>query len=62
MDRLAQMIERAGGTMMAHQLVLLSLLLGLAGALLGAVLLKTPYGALVGAPIAAAVPFLKLSH
>jgi tight adherence protein B len=60
METLARMIERAGGTMLAHQLVLLSLLLGVGGALLGALLLKTSYGALAGAPIAAAVPFLKL--
>jgi tight adherence protein B len=60
MEALAGMIERAGGKLMAHQLVILSLLLGLLGTVVGAVLLKTPLGALVGAPIAAAVPFLKL--
>jgi tight adherence protein B len=60
MEALARLIERAGGKLMAHQLVILSLLLGLLGAMVGAVLLKTPLGALVGAPIAAAVPFLKL--
>ena len=32
MDWLARVIERSGGTMMPHQLALLSLLLGLAGA------------------------------
>jgi tight adherence protein B len=60
MARLARMIERAGGTTMPHQLVLLSLLLGAAGALLGALLLRSSYGALVGGPLAGAIPFLKL--
>ncbi len=60
MDRLARMIEQAGGTMMPHQMVLLSLALAIAGGVVGALLLKTPYGALVGAPIAGAIPFVKL--
>ena len=60
MEALSRVIERAGGKILAHQLVLLSLLLGLVGAVVGAVLLKTPLGALAGGPIAAAVPFLKL--
>ena len=60
MEALSRMIESAGGKILAHQLVLLSLLLGIVGAVVGAVLLKTPLGALVGAPIATAVPFLKL--
>jgi tight adherence protein B len=60
MEALSSLIEHAGGKIMAHQLVLLSLLLGAAGAVVGAVLLKSPLGALVGAPIAAAVPFFKL--
>jgi tight adherence protein B len=60
MEALSQLIERTGAKIMAHQLVLLSLLLAAAGAVLGAVLLKSPLGALVGGPVAAAVPFLKL--
>jgi tight adherence protein B len=60
MDRLARMIEHAGSTTMPHQLVLLSLALSIAGALLGALLVKSPLGALLGAPVAGAIPFLKL--
>jgi tight adherence protein B len=45
---------------MAHQLVLLALLFGLLGAVLGAVLLKSAFGALLAGPIAAALPFIKL--
>jgi tight adherence protein B len=60
MERLARMTEHAGGTLMPHQVVLFSLALAAAGAVLGAVLLKGPLGALLGAPIAGAIPFLKL--
>lgn len=60
MESLARLIERSGGTMMAHQLIMLSLLLGVAGACLTALLLKSPYGALIGGPLAAAVPIFKL--
>jgi tight adherence protein B len=60
MEALSQMIERAGGKIMAHQLVLLSLLFGVLGAVIGALLFKSPLGALVGGPLAAAAPFIKL--
>jgi tight adherence protein B len=60
MDRLARKIEQAGGTMLAHQFVIAAALLGVAGAVLGALLLKSLFGALVGAVVFAAVPFLKL--
>jgi tight adherence protein B len=60
MEALARIIERSGGKIMAHQLVLLSLLFGVLGGVLGGVLLKSPLGALAGAAIAASGPFLKL--
>jgi tight adherence protein B len=60
MDRLARKIEQAGGTMLAHQFVIATVLLGVAGAVLGAVLLKSVFAALAGAMIVAALPFLKL--
>ena len=60
MERLARMIESSGGAMMAHQLVVLSLALGIAGALLCGVLTKSSYGALVGGVLAGIVPLLKL--
>jgi tight adherence protein B len=60
MDQLARLLERVGAKMMPHQLVLLSLLLGVGGALVGALLLKSYFGALLGGPLAAAIPFMKL--
>jgi tight adherence protein B len=62
MESLAQMIEQSGGTMLAHRLVLVALLLGIAGAVAGAVLLHTALAALGGAVVFAALPFLKLRH
>jgi tight adherence protein B len=60
MPRLARKIEQAGGTMLAHQFVIAAVLLGVGGAVLGALLLKSLFAALVGAVILAALPFLKL--
>jgi tight adherence protein B len=60
MEGLARLIERAGGTMMAHHLVALSLLLGLTAGLLSAVLLKSALAGLAGGALGAAVPLLKL--
>jgi tight adherence protein B len=60
MEALSRVIERAGSKIMAHQLVLLSLLFGLVGAVLGAVLLQSPLAALAAAPLAAGLPFVKL--
>jgi tight adherence protein B len=60
MEQLAHLIEQGGGTILAHQLVIIAVLLGAGGAVLAAVLLNTPLAALVAAPLAAALPFLKL--
>jgi tight adherence protein B len=60
MEKLAILIDRAGGKMMAHQLVLLSLVLGICGALVCAIITNSAYGALAGGTLTAIVPFLKL--
>lgn len=60
MEKLALLIEHAGGTMMAHQLVLLSLVLGIAGGVVCAVITQSWYGGLAGGFAAAVVPLLKL--
>jgi tight adherence protein B len=60
MEGLARLIDQAGGTMLAHQFVIVSMLLGAGGAMLGALLLQNGLGAFGGAVIAASAPFLKL--
>jgi len=60
MADLARLIEQAGGTILAHQLVIVALLLGIGAAVLGALLLKSGLGALAIGVFVAAVPFLKL--
>ncbi len=60
MEGLSRLINQAGGTMLAHQLVIISMLLGAGGALVGALLLQSGIGAIAGAAIAASAPFLKL--
>jgi tight adherence protein B len=62
MEGLARLIEQSGGTMLAHQMVIVALLLGLGGAVVGALLLKSALGALAAAAFAMALPFLKLRH
>jgi len=62
MESLARMIEQAGGKLLAHQLVMLSLLLGVAGAVAGAILLGMGPAVLGGAAICSAIPFLKLRY
>src|SRR6266702_668018 len=62
MESLAQMIEQSGGTMLAHQLVIVALLLGAAGAIAGGLLMNTAGAALGGATICATLPFLKPRH
>jgi tight adherence protein B len=60
MESLARMIEQAGGTVLPHQLVIVSMLLGIAGALVAAVLVQYLLAAIVVGAICAYVPFLKL--
>jgi tight adherence protein B len=60
MESIAQMIEQAGSTVLAHRLVLLAVLLGIAGALVDGLLLHSALAALAGGVLWAAVPFLKL--
>jgi tight adherence protein B len=59
MESLGRMIEQSGGTVLAHQLVIVALLLGTAGAVAGGLLLNNT-GALAGAILGAALPFVKL--
>ena len=60
MEGLAHWIEQAGGTALAHQLVITALLLGAGGALVGGILLRNPFGALLCGVICSTLPFLKL--
>src|SRR5438876_8489291 len=60
MEALARMIDEAGGGLLAHQIVVVSALLGAAGAIAGAILLHTVLAMLAGAAICMALLFLKL--
>jgi tight adherence protein B len=60
MEKLAILIDRAGGTTMAHQLVLLCLVLGMGGAVLCGAITHSWYGALAGGALGAIAPLLKL--
>jgi tight adherence protein B len=60
MERLALLIERSGSTMLPHQLLLLALFLGFLGGLLTSILVASPWGAMIGAPLAFGIPFLRL--
>jgi len=62
MESLARVIDQAGGGLLAHQVVIVSLLLSVAGVVAGAVLLHTLLGMLAGAALGGALPFLKLRH
>jgi tight adherence protein B len=62
MEALARMIEQAGGGLLAHQVIVVSALLGVAGASAGAILLHTVPAMLLGAAICVALPFLKLRY
>jgi tight adherence protein B len=60
MESLARMIEEAGGSLLAHQLIIVSLMLCMGGAVAGGVLTRAALGVLVGAVMGASLPFLKL--
>jgi tight adherence protein B len=60
MESLAQIIEQAGGTVLPHQLVIISILLGIAGALVAGILVQYLFAAIVAGLVCAALPFLKL--
>ncbi len=60
MKWLAVQIEQAGGTVLAHQLVLAALLLAVLGAVVGGILLSNALGAVIVAVFCASLPFLKL--
>jgi tight adherence protein B len=62
MEQLARMIEQAGGTLLAYELVMVALLLGVAGALVCGLLLHSALAALAGAALGASLPFLKLRY
>lgn len=62
MEALARMIEQAGGGLLAHQVVVVSALLGVVGAITGAILLHTVPAMLLGAAVCLALPFLKLRY
>jgi len=60
MESIARMIEQADGRFLAHQLAIVSLLLGAAGGAAGAILLGNALGTLLGALLGMSLPFLKL--
>ncbi len=60
MEGLARAIEQAGGNLLAHQLIIVSLLLAVVGALVGGVLLRNLLAVFLGAGLCGSLPFLKL--
>lgn len=58
MERLARIIEQSGRHMLAYRLVLMSVLLAVAGAVVVLIFTRIPGLALVGAAVAGAVPFV----
>ena len=60
MDSLARVIEQAGGTVLPHQLVIISLLLGIAGSLVTAMLVQYLFATIVAGVVCAILPFMKL--
>jgi tight adherence protein B len=60
MAGLTRLIEQAGGTMLAHQLVIVAMLLGIGATVVGAVLLRSALAGLLVGLAVGAVPFLKL--
>ena len=60
MEWLAAKIERSGGTVLAHHLVLVALLLAVVGGTIGGILLDNLLGALAIGAICGSLPFLKL--
>ena len=57
MERLGRFIEQSGRTVLAHRLVALSILLGIAAFILVLVVLRQPLIAVIAGLIAAAIPF-----
>ncbi len=62
MERLARLIEQAGHAILAHRLVLLSVVLGLIAAAIGWTASRLIVLALTAAAVGIAVPFLKMTH
>jgi tight adherence protein B len=62
MDWLARLIEQAGRRILAHRLVLLSVMLGLLGAIIGWSASRLSVVALAAAMVGIALPFLKITH
>ena len=60
MEQLARLIEQSGGTMLAHQLVALSLFLAVAGAAVDGVVLHSTLAAAISAVTGALAPFVKI--
>lgn len=60
MEWLAVKIERSGGTVLAHHLVLVALLLAVVGGVIGGILLDNLLGGLALGAICGSLPFLKL--
>lgn len=62
MEALAYMIEQSGGTILAHQLVAASLLLGAGAAFVAGMMSHNVLAAVAGAAAGAVLPFIKIRH
>jgi tight adherence protein B len=62
LESLSRTIEQSGHRVLAHRVVLLSMALAIAGAIVAWVLTRMQLVALAAAPIAAVLPFLKISR
>ena len=62
MEWLARLIEQAGRSILAHRLVLLSVMLALLGAIIGWSASRLSVVALGAAMVGIALPFLKITH
>jgi tight adherence protein B len=62
LESLSRTIEQSGHRVLAHRVVLLAIALAIAGAIVAWVLTRMPLVAFAAAPIAAVLPFLKISR
>src|SRR6185437_17122682 len=60
MEQLATMIEQSGGTLLAHQLIAVAMLLGVGSAMVDGVMLHSPLIAVVSGICGVAAPFIKI--
>jgi tight adherence protein B len=62
MERLARLIEHGGGSLLAHQFVAVAVLLAVACAIAGGMMLHNSLAAAVGAAVGALLPFIRIRH